>query len=203
MRSGLADEVGEAAVAFGDVVECLVDLAEGEGVVFEAGEVNGADAGQGGHVLGFSRGEPEAADDADLGAHHGEQVQAGAFHHAADVHGGAAAAQGGDRLEHGLGGRAGPEGVDEDVDALAAGPFEGPFAQRPGPGGQDVDAVRGDGLDVVEQGGVAAGAEDPGYAEAERDEASAEAEGSADPVDEDGAAGPAPALRSAEKAVPR
>ena len=46
-----------------------------------------------------------------------------------------------------------------------------------------------DGLDVVEQGGVAAGAEDPGHAEAERDEASAQAEGSADPVDEDGAAG--------------
>ena len=57
------------------------------------------------------------------------------------------------------------------------------------PGGQHVDAAGCDGLDVVEQVGVAAGAEDAGDAEAERDQAGAEAEGAGDAVDEDGAAG--------------
>ena len=64
-----------------------------------------------------------------------------------------------------------------------------PVGQVRRAGGQHVDAVGCDGLDVVEQVGVAAGAEDAGDAEAERDEAGAEAEGAGDAVDQDGAAG--------------
>ena len=88
-----------------------------------------------------------------------------------------------------LGRRAGSDGVDDDVDALAVGALPDPVGQVRGAGGQHVDAVGGDRLDVVEQVGVAAGAEDAGDAQAERDEAGAEAEGAGDAVDEHGAAG--------------
>ena len=166
-------------------------------------EVQRAGAGHVGHVLGLPGGEPQAAQHAALRAHHREQVEPGALHHAADVDQHAAATEGVDGLEHGFGRRAGSEGVDGDVDALTVGALAHPVGQVCRAGGQHVDPAGSDGLDVVEQVGVAAGAEDAGHAEAQRDEAGAEAEGAGDAVDEDGAAGSGIRLAQAENAVPR
>ncbi|MET0190763.1 MAG: hypothetical protein ABW212_17310 [Pseudonocardia sediminis] len=97
-------------------------------------------------------------------------------------------------VEHGLGRGAGAEAVHDDVDAFTVVVLACPVAQWGVPGGQDVDAVRGDGLHVVEQGGVAAGAEDAGAAHGQGVETGAESEGAGDAVDQDGAAGPGAGL---------
>jgi hypothetical protein len=69
-----------------------------------------------------------------------------------------------DGVEHGLCRRAGSEGVDGDVDALAVGLPANPVGQVRRAGGQHLDAVGRESLDVGEQVRVTAGAENAGDA---------------------------------------
>jgi len=167
----------------------LVHLIQCKAAMLEHGEVECPRLCHRRHFLAFGHGEPQRAQQADLGTHQSVHIELHRRVHAADIHQPPAATQRADGILHRFRRRSRPQCIEHGINAYTAGETARPVANRFLIGGKDMDARRINRANPLQHAAVARDTQDAHRPHRAGKQHRAQPQSTACPVDEHGAAG--------------